>query len=470
MRITLFLFIIQFWNSAKAQVLPRNTVPLLKLDSLPESQIDIPIQINLRPIYALAENNVDTVFTSPNYPNGWLQEGCDTRYKYYFRRSPLRMAANGTSLNISFTGYYKITGSTRVCAGGTVLSPWTPDCKCGFTEGERKVNIGFSSNFVFGSNYILKTKIVRAEPQALDKCEVCFWGQDITKVVLKGLKGELDISKKAMEDSFGVINLRPYMQQAWNSLNQVYIIPNIGYFSLNPKRLRMNDLNAKADLLNISIGISATPVVSLQKPSMSPTPVPNLSSVKNPGGFNITLEAALQYDSLTTILNGLLIDKRFELSEGLIKKHIIIKKSRVSGDVDGNLVIDIDFEGSHKGSASFIGKPVYNTATKTIEVPELDFDLKTKDFMLKTVKWLFNKKIVKELKKYASFNLAGYYDTATTTLNSWLNKEWKKGVRGSGSVSELKLTNVNALPQHLLIRSNCIGKLAVVVSEIQLAF
>jgi hypothetical protein len=90
--------------------------------------------------------------------------------------------------------------------------------------------------------------------------------------------------------------------------------------------------------------------------------------------------------------------------------------------------------------------------------------------MLKTVKWLFNKKIVKELKKYTSFNLANYYDTATKTMNSWLNKEWTKGIRGSGFVSELKLTNVYALPQHLLIRSNCTGKLDVQVSEIELKF
>ncbi|MGZ3939365.1 MAG: hypothetical protein ACXVLT_11975, partial [Flavisolibacter sp.] len=67
----------------------------IKIDSLPESQIDIPIQINLRPIYALAEKNVDTVFTSPGYPDGWVQSDCATRYKYHFRRSPLTMSMNG---------------------------------------------------------------------------------------------------------------------------------------------------------------------------------------------------------------------------------------------------------------------------------------------------------------------------------------------------------------------------------------
>ena len=50
-------------------------------------------------------------------------------------------------------------------------------------------------------------------------------------------------------------------------------------------------------------------------------------------------------------------------------------------------------------------------------------------------------------------------------MNSWLNREWTKGIRGSGSITDLKLTAVYALPEHLLIRSNCVGKLNVLVSR-----
>ena len=37
-----------------------------KLDSLPTSEINIPIQVSLQPMYVLAEKNVDTIFTSAN--------------------------------------------------------------------------------------------------------------------------------------------------------------------------------------------------------------------------------------------------------------------------------------------------------------------------------------------------------------------------------------------------------------------
>ena len=69
-----------------------------KMDSLPESEINIPIQVNLRPLYLMAEKSVDTAFFSPNWPDGWVQDGCDTRYKYRFRRGPLQVKTVGPSL------------------------------------------------------------------------------------------------------------------------------------------------------------------------------------------------------------------------------------------------------------------------------------------------------------------------------------------------------------------------------------
>ena len=459
------LFFIFFLGSIHS--FSQKSSPLV-YDSLPESNIDIPIQINLRAVYAMAEKNVDTIFTSPNYPDGWVQSDCATRYKYSFRRSPLKMNMNGTTLNLGFTGYYRIIGSTRVCVGNTVVSPWTPPCRCGFDEPERKVQVSFTSSFSLQPNHILLTRIQRNEPKAMDKCEVCFWGQDVTTSVMNGLKAELDLSKKAMEDSFGKFNLRPYLQRAWNMLSEEYYFPGVGYFSLHPKRLRMNQINARNDLLNINIGLTATPRVSFEKTETVPSPVPDLGTVATPGGFNVYLEAALQYDSLSKVLTGMLAGKKFDLNDGLFAKHIIINETMVTGDENGDLRIRVNFTGSFNGTVFFTGKPYYNEERKAIEVRDLDYDLQTKNLFLKTAKWLFNKRIVGEMKKYTSFELESYYQQASGSLDEWLNREWMPGIQGKGKVEELKLTTVQALPQHLLIRSNCKGKLAVLVSDISL--
>src|SRR5882757_8107761 len=123
------------------------------LDSVPVSEINIPVQISLKPVYAMAEKNIDTLFTSAGYPDGWMQEGCDMRYKYIFRRGPLEMEVSGSSQSLGLTGYYKIIGSTRVCVMGAAVSPWTPGCKCGFDEAERRVNVSFTNSVVVQPDY-----------------------------------------------------------------------------------------------------------------------------------------------------------------------------------------------------------------------------------------------------------------------------------------------------------------------------
>ena len=209
------------------------------LPEIAPSYINIPVRVHLDPMFRMAEKSVDTLFTSPGYPGQWIEADCATRYQYRFRRSPLRFGAAGTRLQLGFTGLYQIIGSTRACVGGRVLSPWTPACRCGFDEGARRVDIGFTASFALHPNHTLTTTIIREEPRPLNKCTICFWGQDITDAVMKGLKAELDLSKKAMEDSFGTINLRPFLQLAWNRLSETWALPDLGYLSLAPSQLHM---------------------------------------------------------------------------------------------------------------------------------------------------------------------------------------------------------------------------------------
>lgn len=432
------------------------------------SHINVPVKIPLAPLYRLAEQKLDTVFTSPNYPGSWVQPDCATRYKYRFRRSPLHLQANGNNMQLAFTGYYQIIGSTRGCAGTTALTPWTPACSCGFNEPERRVVVSFGSSFRIRPDYQLLTTITRNEPRALDPCTVCFWGQDVTQPVLDGLKAELDAAAKALRDIFGTVNLKPWIQQAWNLLNQSYAVPNAGYFNLHPKYLRMEQPLARNNELELRIGIGAAPAITFEPAAGSLPPLPNLAAGRGQDGFQINLEAAIRYDSLTRVLNSYLSGKRFEISEGLLSKHVVVQQTEVQADSSGNLLIRMDFGGSFNGTVFFTGRPVYQATDHTIRVTDLNYSLESKSFLLNTARWLFNKKIIGELRQRTVFPLSAYYDSATLTLNQWLNKEWTPGIRGEGSVGTLELETVEVQKAYLLIRSRCNGQLSVRVDAINL--
>jgi hypothetical protein len=460
--ITLSVFA-QKINPAKPDVSPEN----FRLDSLPNSEINIPIQVNLRPLFTMAEKSVDTIFTSPNYPDGWVQDGCDTRFRYHFRRSPLTFVGTGASLDIGFTGFYQITGSTRVCVNGTVVSPWTPPCKCGVNEPERRVKVSFSNSVTVSPDYKVKLSVRRNEPQAIDKCEVCFWGQDITKQVMKGLVAELDISKKDMEKTYGGVDLKPRFQQVWDQLNKVYNIYGLGWLQINPQRFRINNLFIKGDSLNIYLGLSAKPVISFEEKFSKAPAVPNLGSYSRQQGFSVFLDAVMNYDSLGRIMNEKLKGKEFEFKKAFIKKKFIIDTCSIYGGGHNKLVIRVDFSGTNKGVVYLVGKPVYKTDSRTIEVEDIDFDIKSKNILLGSADWLFDKKITKEISRNARFDLGGYIDTAKTLINTQLNQEWMPGIRGRGQIKDITLVGLYPVKDHLVIRTNCEGILSINVDAIR---
>jgi len=448
-------------NPANPDLSPGN----FKLDSLPNSEINIPIQIDLKPVYAMAEKSVDTLFTSPGYPEGWVQEACDTRYKYIFRRSKLQMQASGMSLNLGFTGYYKIIGSTRVCANGVVLSPWTPPCRCGFNEPERRVNVSFTNSLTLMTNYKVKLAINRNEPQPIDKCEVCFWGQNITKQVMKGLVAELDAAKKDLDKNYGTVDLKPQFQKIWDQLNKVYDIYGLGWLKINPKGVHINRLYAQNDSLNIFLGLSAKPVVCFEKPAEESSWVPHINNAGSRKGFSIFLDAMLNYDSLSSILNMQVAGMSFDFKKAFVRKKFVIDSCRIYGGGFEKLIIKINFSGTNQGIVYLVGKPVYDSASRTIAITNIDFDIKSKNVLLGSADWLFDKKITKEITRYARFELGAYIDTAKTSFNQQLNQSWMKGISSYGNINDIQLIGIYPMQQHLVIRSNCEGNLSVKVDS-----
>jgi hypothetical protein len=445
---------------------PSLVVSDFKLDSLPDSEINIPVQVNLKPLYAMAEKFVDTLFTSEGYPDGWVTDGCDTRYKYIFRRGPLQMRAAGASLNLGFTGYYKIIGSTRVCVAGAAISPWTPPCRCGFDEPERRVNVSFANSLSMLPDYKIKLAVRRNEPQALDKCEVCFWGQNITRQVLNGLKEELDEAKAELDKKYGTVDLRPQFQQLWNQLGKLYSVYELGWLQINPQKIRINSLYAKDDSLHINLGLSARPFISFEKPEELKRTVPNMGNFGRVQGFSVFLDASLNYDSLSNILNRHISGKEFDFNKGPVKKKFIIRDCKLSGVDNEKLIIKVNFSGTDDGTIYLTGKPVYDGNKHILELKEIDFDIKSKNALLKTAEWLFSRRIVNEIQQNTRFDLNGYIDSAKLNINQQLNHEWVKGISSQGSINDIKLIGIYPLEKALVIRSNCTGNLAVKVESV----
>ncbi len=447
---------------------PVLSLPAYPAAVIPESELNIPVQVDLAPFFAMANKKVDTLFTSPRFPDDWVQQGCDTRYKYSFRRGPLQFSLKNTTLDISFMGYYKIIGSTRACVNGKAVTPWTPACQCGFEEGERKVKVGFSIAISLLTNYTVKMQITRKEPEPLDKCTVCFWGQDITPVIISALKKELDVSKADLEKSYGRVDLKPHFQTLWNQLNTPYNVNNMGWLQINPQKIRINSIQTVNNQLQISVGLAAKPVVRFEKPSALITPVPHASNFSRNQGFQVYADLVMNYDSLSRILTAQIAGKEFTFSKAFIKKRFIFRECKLLGSRDNRLVMQVKFTGTNDGTFYVTGKPLYYANTRTLQVTDVDFDIQSQNALLKTADWLFSKKITSEIEKMAKYDLTELLSTARSNINQQLNRQFIKGITGSGNIKDISVAGIFPQSGWLAVRAYGDGDFLLKVAGLDL--
>ena len=225
----------------------------------------------------------------------------------------------------------------------------------------------------------------------------------------------------------------------------------------------MND-TTENDLINLQLHLNATPALLLLKPYGQAQEVP-FTDEPNRNGFALALEVRLPYSSLSNAVNTFLQGKRFEITEGFMNQHVIITTCNLQGGPAGTLIVGVRFAGSFTGTAYLTGKPVYNAATRKMELTNFNYDLKTNNFLLKGAKWLFNRIILEEIQKYTEFDLTPYYHRATLQLNDALKKQWANGIQLTGKVEQLTITGVQAQPQHLSFAMQCLATLQVSIPE-----
>src|SRR6185295_9581521 len=107
---------------------------------------------------------------------------------------------------------------------------------------------------------------------------------------------------------------------------------------------------------------------------------------------------------------------------------------------------------SDKGTFYLTGKPVYDKNAHILDIKDMEFDIKSKNALLNTADWLFNKRILTEIAKYTRFDLTAFIDTAKVNVNQQLNREWVKGIRSYGNIDDIKLIEIFPMSRFLVIR------------------
>jgi hypothetical protein len=445
------------WALASCKTIQPNAPSLKEIKLPPTSQpvstINIPISVDLNPFFKMAEDSMPKEFSGEEHP-------CEgVRYAYTFNRNPFGFSGNGNILNLHINGQYKLSGSyCSKCVFDKCLLA-TPSFSCGVNEPMRKISIGYQSEINILPNYIIQTKTSLDYLTPIDPCKISFLKYQITDKLIEAIKPPLKDLAKKVDQETAKFKLKDYVQNFWNTLSADQPIGEIGFLHLNPQELSVSKLNMKGSDLTFNLGVQCRPDITIRPKLFEKKTIPNLIKPTEAKGFNIALDIHAPYHELSELLNKQFANTVYNVSG----KKIIIDEIKVLGSELTKIVLILTFSGSKKGIVYLEGTPQINTKNNKITIPDLSFNLQSKNLLLKMADWFFEGKITEKIKAAATIDYTAQINTAKANLQDQLNKKIAEGMLLKGNVKALNISDIYPMKNELLIRTYSTGDISLQV-------
>ncbi len=406
------------------------------------SNIDVPIVVDLQPFVEMADSMIDPVIKGKENPCQGL------RYTYKVKREHFSLSGKGSNeLKFKMKFKYAVKGEyCAVCFSNRCAVP-TVGLSIGYGESMKRGQIGISSKVRVQSNYRLKTQSKITEVKAIDPIKEVF-GLNITKTILNQSKPYLNEGVAYLDEEISKINLKTYIQPFFDEIQNDIDLGFLGHLNLNPEELSLSDINFKGPLMKFSVGVRATPTIKYTEWTIPQKPLPPLTTYKKSDGFKVYTDLKLDYDSLSKNITLTLKGERFESG----KNYIVVDKLNLF-PIEDRIGIDVTFSGSKKGRLYFTAVPAFDTATQSISMKDLKYDLSTKNVLLKSAKWLLKETIRKKMEESMNVDVSSYLNKAKNEMNQGLlNGPINGFVSLKGEMKELKVSAFQMRPKELFMR------------------
>ena len=437
----LFIFIVPVFlvgcvSSGKTKY--TTIAPALILPPLPESNINIPVKVAMAPFLQQAASLIPKEVTSDGWPQ-YLQTSCDFHYKYRFVPGGFTFNCVNNQVQVKLSGTYQVAGEKCICAFGKQTSPWMGG-NCGFgKEPMRKTDIFINSVLQFQPNYTVHTRTVAQKASALEKCTVSVFNLDITQQVMDSIKSSTNIFCYSMDSIVNGLDFSSTTRMLAERINKKIPLDKYGYLKINPSAVKMGKMNSNKDTLQAMLGIYCYPELhSDSTNNYTASFLPPLQNEELPPGITVYTNAKYDYPFISSVINQLIKDTSFEV-EG---RKVIIKNVSLSGAENGKVEILVDFDGDKKGSLYLTGTPALDTAHQLIVIPDLDYSLKSSDFVLNLGKTFFSGKILRALREKASISITDLVEQNRKNIDAQLNKKIMEGVFTTGSFKDIRILSL----------------------------
>jgi hypothetical protein len=332
-------------------------------------------------------------------------------------------------------------------------------CSC-----DVNANIGIKTTFNLAANYFLSGNAALNQFD-VTPCKLTFANFDVTPILKNAATNGINKGLATVNQRISQYSIAAPVQSAWNTLSQPISIPGIGFLLLKPSAVRMETPTGNGNLLNFPIGLTAEPQLYSTNPGQQqPAPLPNISNAAG-SGFNIILDATLDYVSINKDIAAQVKEKTINYPKGYIQ----IKDLELFGVGNDHIIIKVGFKGkygwvSYKGLLYFTGIPIYDPQTGNLFLTKVDFDTNTSQTLTdKGASWILNAVIKTFFDDQVHTNISSTINTVKNSLVQAINKPVSTNVTLAGTVNILNFQGILPQKDSLLIRLTTSGTLSASV-------
>lgn len=266
-----------------------------------------------------------------------------------------------------------------------------------------------------------------------------------------------------------MVELKKYVNMAWTEVQKPMQVSaeNDVWLRLTPKDIYVSPFTTTGQNLNLAIALQSQieSFVGVKPDANKAVPLPPFKiALKQPQEFNLNVAADATYDKISEMAKAQLVNKTF--TEG--GKTITITDLSIFGS-EGKPMFVADVTGSLKGRIYFTGTLAYNAEKMAIEVQNPEFDLKTKNALVKSASWLLKGFIIKKITPFLTYPVKAELETLKADANKSLtNFKVMDGVTVAGKLNSITVKSLDLVPGAVRLNANARGNVALKIDELNL--
>lgn len=263
-------------------------------------------------------------------------------------------------------------------------------------------------------------------------------------------------------------NLEEMIRDVWKQMYEPMLVSEAynSWLVVNPERLAITPLKAEDENTASSIiVVESRPYVKLgQRPDLfGMPPLPPLEIVPESGeDFFLLIDTEITYQEAERLAQEQLLGETFESG----KRSVTVEDIEIYGSGD-KLVVNTLLSGSYEGNVYLEGEPVFNIRRNTVEIKDLDFTLKTSNFLYKSAGWLLRSTIKRKFQENMEFLLDYNLDEMKKQVREQLKGyEVADGINLEGELEHLGIMEVRLTENSMRVDIGMMGDIVLKVRGI----